>query len=81
MRNLSLRGLVCAAALCCGAVCASAQKTVTDYTFAPHEGDFIAHDFKFSDGQTLPEVRLHYSTLGTPKRVTSPCGPPAASPT
>ena len=57
-----------AAALCCWAACATAQKTVTDYIFAPREGDFIAHDFKFSDGQTLPEVRLHYSTLGTPKR-------------
>ena len=32
------------------------------------EGDFIARDFKFSDGQTLPEVRLHYTTLGTPQR-------------
>jgi len=34
----------------------------------PKEGDYIAHNFKFSDGQTLPEVRLHYTTLGTPKR-------------
>jgi homoserine O-acetyltransferase/O-succinyltransferase len=32
------------------------------------EGDFVTHDFKFSDGQTLPEVRLHYTTLGTPQR-------------
>lgn len=32
------------------------------------EGDYIAHDFHFKDGETLPEVRLHYMTLGEPKR-------------
>jgi len=34
----------------------------------PKEGDYIAHNFKFSDGQSLPEVRLHYTTIGTPLR-------------
>ena len=33
-----------------------------------HEGDYIAHDFHFRSGETLPEVRLHYLTLGTPRR-------------
>ncbi|HEY1752072.1 MAG TPA: alpha/beta fold hydrolase [Caulobacteraceae bacterium] len=28
-------------------------------------GDFVMHDFHFDDGETLPEVRMHYSTLGT----------------
>jgi homoserine O-acetyltransferase len=32
------------------------------------EGDFIARDFRFSTGETLPEVRIHYTTLGTPRR-------------
>jgi homoserine O-acetyltransferase/O-succinyltransferase len=32
------------------------------------EGDFIARDFKFRSGETLAELRLHYTTLGTPKR-------------
>ena len=31
-------------------------------------GDFVAHDFHFSDGSTLPEVRIHYTTLGTLRR-------------
>ncbi|WP_028219797.1 alpha/beta fold hydrolase [Paraburkholderia oxyphila] len=31
-------------------------------------GDFIAHDFRFSDGTVLPEVRIHYVTIGTPRR-------------
>ncbi|MGI4982991.1 MAG: alpha/beta fold hydrolase [Janthinobacterium lividum] len=30
--------------------------------------DFVAHDFPFSDGTTLPEVRIHYVTIGTPQR-------------
>jgi homoserine O-acetyltransferase/O-succinyltransferase len=33
---------------------------------APQEGDFIIHDFHFQSGDTLPELRLHYMTLGQP---------------
>ncbi|MDB5693538.1 MAG: alpha/beta hydrolase family protein [Alphaproteobacteria bacterium] len=32
------------------------------------EGDAILHDFRFADGERLPEVRIHYATLGTPRR-------------
>jgi homoserine O-acetyltransferase len=32
------------------------------------EGDFVAHDFKFRSGEQLPQLRLHYRTLGTPVR-------------
>lgn len=35
---------------------------------APLEGDFIARDFAFASGEHLPELRLHYTTLGTPRR-------------
>jgi homoserine O-acetyltransferase len=31
---------------------------------APNEDDFIARDFKFPSGDTVPELRLHYRTLG-----------------
>jgi homoserine O-acetyltransferase len=31
---------------------------------APNDGDFIAHNFKFTSGETMPELRLHYRTLG-----------------
>jgi homoserine O-acetyltransferase len=31
---------------------------------APVEGDFVLRDFKFSRGETLPELQLHYRTLG-----------------
>jgi len=36
--------------------------------YKPLEGDYIAHDFHFKSGETLPELRLHYRTLGTPRR-------------
>ena len=28
----------------------------------------MLRDFKFADGQTLPEIRMHYTTIGTPRR-------------
>jgi homoserine O-acetyltransferase/O-succinyltransferase len=31
---------------------------------APTEGDFAIRDFKFASGETMPEVRIHYRTLG-----------------
>lgn len=33
---------------------------------APQEGDFGVHNFHFQSGETLPEVRMHYTTLGKP---------------
>jgi homoserine O-acetyltransferase len=38
-----------------------------DYS-APTEGDFTIRDFKFTSGEMLPELRLHYRTLGKPKK-------------
>jgi len=32
------------------------------------EGNFVIRDFRFQNGEVLPELRLHYVTLGTPKR-------------
>ena len=32
------------------------------------EGDFVVKDFRFNSGETLPELRLHYRTLGTPRK-------------
>lgn len=34
----------------------------------PHEGDFFVSDFQFNSGDVLPELRLHYTTLGQPQR-------------
>jgi homoserine O-acetyltransferase/O-succinyltransferase len=34
----------------------------------PTQGDFTIRDFHFRDGQALPELRMHYRTLGESKR-------------
>ena len=33
---------------------------------ATTEGDFVTRNFKFHSGESLPEARLHYTTLGKP---------------
>jgi homoserine O-acetyltransferase len=33
---------------------------------APKQGDWVAKDFKFHTGETMPELRLHYTTVGEP---------------
>jgi homoserine acetyltransferase len=32
------------------------------------EGDFIIKDYRFASGETLAELRIHYTTIGTAKR-------------
>jgi homoserine O-acetyltransferase/O-succinyltransferase len=44
----------------------AAAQTAPTYTGNP--GDYIAHDFHFGSGQSLPDLKLHYLTLGTPHR-------------
>src|SRR5213082_3889117 len=34
----------------------------------PTEGDYTIRDFKFTSGETLPELRLHYRTIGKPEK-------------
>ena len=34
----------------------------------PVEADFVARDVTFASGERLPEVRLHYRTVGTPRK-------------
>lgn len=34
----------------------------------PAAHDFVMKDFRFRTGETLPEVKIHYYTLGTPHR-------------
>ncbi len=51
-------------------MCAVSAATVAQTTpvLTTREGDFVVHDFKFHSGETLPTLKLHYTTLGTPKR-------------
>ncbi|MES2177385.1 MAG: alpha/beta fold hydrolase [Gemmatimonadota bacterium] len=32
------------------------------------EGDYVIRNFKFASGETLPELKLHFRTIGQPKR-------------
>jgi homoserine O-acetyltransferase len=32
------------------------------------EADFVIRDFKFTDGSSLPELKIHYATLGKPRK-------------
>jgi homoserine O-acetyltransferase/O-succinyltransferase len=32
------------------------------------EGDYVIRDFHFASGETLPELRIHYTTIGKPKK-------------
>jgi homoserine O-acetyltransferase len=34
----------------------------------PKEGDYVSGDFHFKSGETMPAVRIHYATFGTPAR-------------
>ena len=34
----------------------------------PRQDDFTIKDFKFEDGRTLPELHIHYRSLGRPKK-------------
>ncbi|MGE0815190.1 MAG: alpha/beta fold hydrolase [Vicinamibacterales bacterium] len=43
---------------------ASAQATFP----APVERDFVARDVRFDSGETAPEIRLHYRTIGEPRK-------------
>jgi homoserine O-acetyltransferase len=47
--------------LALGGVCAAQYP-------APTEGDFIIRDFRFTSGEMLPELRVHYRTIGKPTR-------------
>jgi homoserine O-acetyltransferase len=42
--------------------------TVVTKTWPIQEGDVLLKDFRFGTGETLPELRIHYTTLGKPHR-------------
>jgi len=48
------------------AITAALAQEVPKYAVAA--GDYVAHDFKFKSGEQLPQLRLHYQTLGKPAR-------------
>ena len=57
------------ASLAAGPACAQLFAAPSGLT--PHEADFVIPDFHFRSGETLPQLRIHYRTLGTPRRDSS----------
>jgi len=53
------------AALSGALVLTSVTAMAADYP-APKQGDWIAKDFRFHTGETLSELKLHYTTIGEP---------------
>lgn len=55
-----------AALACLTALAMPAAAAAADAYPAPKDGVWIARDFRFGTGETLPELRLHYVTVGDP---------------
>jgi homoserine O-acetyltransferase len=49
-------------------LCVSSLLAQTPSQPSPTEGDYVSHSFHFKSGETLPELRMHYATFGTPVR-------------
>jgi homoserine O-acetyltransferase/O-succinyltransferase len=48
------------------AISAIAQDAPQPNWPTPQEGDFVMRSFRFQSGESLPELRMHYTTLGKP---------------
>jgi homoserine O-acetyltransferase len=59
--------LSCWVALVAVAAVGSAGASAQGYGDPTHEHDYVVRDVHFADGESLPEVRMHYRTFGTPR--------------
>jgi homoserine O-acetyltransferase/O-succinyltransferase len=62
---LLITGLVVASF---GTVCMGQKAQPPASKTAMQEGDYVLRDFHFRSGENLPELRMHYTTLGKPLR-------------
>ena len=72
-----LRAALCAAIIPLTAAIAFGQNTRpatsddsahSDWATAGRQGDFVMRSFRFTDGSVLPELRIHFTTLGRPRK-------------
>jgi len=58
-------------AACCGLALAAlwlpVSAALAEGYAPPVEGDFVTRNFRFTSGESLPELRLHYRTFGKPR--------------
>ena len=52
---------------CLVALLGIATSRAADYP-VPVESDFVIRDFAFADGEKMPELRIHYRTIGRPEK-------------
>ena len=64
MKALSL---LVRAATCAALSLIAFSAVAADYP-TPQEGDWVAPDFRFHTGEVMPDLRLHYTTVGAPLR-------------
>ena len=64
----SLGGLAGALALLVAAPTLAAPAVAAPPGSTPAQGDFVIHDFHFQSGESLPDLRIHYTTFGQPRR-------------
>jgi homoserine O-acetyltransferase/O-succinyltransferase len=55
-----------AMALAAGSVLAQTPAANAGAAPTPTESDYVVHDFHFQSGETLADVKLHYTTFGSP---------------
>src|ERR1700680_2990334 len=72
-----LRAALCVAASVLIAAAGSGQSAASatpdgraraDWTNTGRQADFVMRRFRFTDGSVLPELRIHYTTLGRPRK-------------
>jgi hypothetical protein len=64
-RNICAKLTACVLALAAASL-VTLKAAAVDYP-APKEGDFLARDFRFHTGEVMPQLRLHYTTIGAPR--------------
>ena len=50
----------------CGGI-GIAQTLTLSTAFTPAQAEYVLKNFQFASGESLPELRIHYRALGTPK--------------
>src|SRR6202789_880198 len=65
---MDLRKLYSGALLASFFLGAGAASHAADLDARALEADYVINDFHFASGETLPELRIHYTYLGKPKR-------------
>jgi homoserine O-acetyltransferase len=66
-KSLGLRGLAWLRGLCALALGLALVPCQAAEVPAPRQGDWVARDFRFSTGEVMPELKLHYTTVGDPQ--------------